>query len=45
MNPDQIKIAKAVLTSATGKIGDVCKMLNVSRSTVYRHLNMAPVNS
>lgn len=45
LNQEQVEMARTVLASASGKIGEVARMLNVSRSTVYRHLSMAPASS
>lgn len=45
LNPEQVEMARTVLANASGKIGEVAKMLGVSRSTVYRHLNLTPTPS
>ena len=40
LSPAQVEMASTLLTNAKSKIPDVCKMLGVSRSTVYRHLGI-----
>lgn len=45
LTKQQIEMARTVLTSSAGKIGEVAQMLKVSRSTVYRHLSMTPTSS
>ena len=35
----QMELAKTLLANSKNRIPDVCKMLQISRSTFYRHLN------
>jgi len=44
MTGEQVAMARTILASATGKIPEVCKLLGVSRSTIYRHLGLTATN-
>jgi DNA invertase Pin-like site-specific DNA recombinase len=37
----QVEMARTLLVDSKGEVKEVCKMLGVSRSTVYRYLNAA----
>jgi DNA invertase Pin-like site-specific DNA recombinase len=38
LSPDKVEMAKTLMANKSNKVNDICRILQVSRSTLYRHI-------